>query len=345
MRCPSSHLPIGPMLTITQRCRLASGALCGTLLFVLSACKPEAPPAQPPTFSVMSYNLGRYNLDDRDGDGQFNDPKPEDERRAVWAAIASERPDILAVQEMGNPTIFEEFRFGLKSVGLDYPHAAYMQRGQSELNLAVLSRFPIENVWRHLDDRYSMGEAQLPVLRGFLECDIAIATNYRLRLIVAHLKSKVFHQLGQTEMRRNEARLLNKLVRTRLREDPDMNLLVVGDMNDVYNSAALRELKGAGAQAVLTDLRPQDAWGDVWTRYDAADDSYARIDYLLASAGMRNEFVRERSRATRHADARHASDHRPIVGVFVAHDLPAAPLPPQKSGPAEPSPLPDRADE
>lgn len=271
------------------------------------------------TFSVMTYNLGRYNLDDRDGDGQYNDAKPQEEREAVWEVIASERPDILAVQEIGNPSIFEEFRFGLRNRGLEYSHAAYLQRGQSELNMAVLSRFPIETTWRHLDDRYSMGEAQLPVLRGFLECEIVVTTNYRLRLIVAHLKSKVFHQLGQTEMRRNEARLLNKLVRSRLRENPDMNLLVVGDMNDVYSSAALREITG-GNQPVLFDLRPQDALGDVWTRFEAGDDSYTRIDYLLASEGLRPEYRPALSHAVRHPALAKASDHRPLVGFFVAQE-------------------------
>jgi endonuclease/exonuclease/phosphatase family metal-dependent hydrolase len=291
----------------------------GAMTF-LAGCRPKAAaPVSPPTFSVMTYNLARYNLDDRDGDGQFNDPKPETERKAVWEVIAAENPDILAVQEIGNPTIFEEFRYGLKSRGMDYPHAAYLERGQSELNMAVLSRFPISQTWQHLDDRYSMGEAQLPVLRGFLECEIAIRTNYQLRLIVAHLKSKVFHQLGQTEMRRNEARLLNKLVRMRLRENPDINLLVVGDMNDTYNSAAFRELAG-NKQEFLADLRPKDIGGDVWTRYEAAEDSYTRIDYLLAAEGLLPEYIAASSRVVRHPAQWTASDHRPVVGVFWAED-------------------------
>lgn len=320
------------------------GAAAVVLLWALSACGPSGSNHQPLTFSVMTYNLGRYNLDDRDSDGQFNDPKPEKERRAVWEVIASERPDILAVQEIGNPTIFEEFRFGLKSLGLDYPYAVHMQRGQSELGMAVLSRYPIENVWRHLDDRYSMGEAQLPVLRGFLECEIAITPQYRLRLITAHLKSKVFHQLGQTEMRRNEARLLNKIVRTRLRENPEINLLVVGDMNDVYNSAAIREITG-DRQPVLHDLRPQDALGDVWTRYEAGDDSYVRIDYLFASDGLRPEYIADASRAVRHPSMGIASDHRPLVGVFLAEERARATAATMPPSPATTSRLTDGADE
>lgn len=306
--------------------------LANLLLLVFTTCRNVEREEVGPVFTVMTYNLARYNLNDRDGDGQFNDPKPENERRAVWTVIAAESPDILAVQEIGNPTIFEEFRYGLKNAGLDYPHVAYLRRGQSELNMAVLSRFPIEQTWEHLDDRYGMGEAELPVLRGFLECEIAVTTNYRMRLIVAHLKSKVFHQLGQTEMRRNEARLLNKLVRARLKENPAMNLLVVGDMNDNYNSAALREIMGSSGE-YLRDVRPEDSAGDVWTRYDPADDSYSRIDYILASPGIYAEYVSERSHVVRHPLTYVASDHRPLLASFYASDRPES----QKAGEREPN--------
>lgn len=273
---------------------------------------------------MMSYNLARYNLDDRDGDGQRNDTKPAAERDAVVAVIAAEKPDVLAVQEIGNPVVFEEFRFALQSAGLDYPHVEYLRRGQSELNLAVLSRFPIVASAHHLDDRYSMSSAELPVLRGFLEADIRVNEQYTFRIVVAHLKSKVFHQLGQTEMRRNEARLLNKHVRRSLKDDPEMNLVVAGDLNDTPRSAALREITGPQNEH-LADLRPMDRDLDVWTHYGAADDEYARIDYLLVSPGMMREALHDKSRVVRNPLTYLASDHRPVVGVFRARD--AAPVP------------------
>ncbi|HKL21263.1 MAG TPA: hypothetical protein VJ904_05620, partial [Tichowtungia sp.] len=43
-----------------------------------------------------------------------------------------------------------------------------------------------------------------------MDVTIQVTPEYRFRLINAHLKSKVYSPLGQTEMRRNEARLLTK---------------------------------------------------------------------------------------------------------------------------------------
>lgn len=286
---------------------------------------PESPGEPAPAadeFSVMTYNLHQYALADRDGDGQRSEPKPQAEREAVADLIARVKPDVLAVQEIGNPTVFEEFRYALKSRGLAYEHVEYLQRGQSEINLAVLSRFPIAAREPHTDDRYSIGAAEVPVLRGFIDVVIEVNPQYRFRLMVAHLKSKVFHALGQTEMRRNEARLLNNHVRKVLKKDPEANLAVVGDFNDTYPSAALRE--ALGDKRALEDLRPGDADGDVWTRFEPALDQYDRIDYILVSRGMRPEVVEAKTRVVHGPQAYAASDHRPVLAVFKAMDLPPA---------------------
>lgn len=267
----------------------------------------------------MSYNLGRYSLADRDGDGQKNDPKPASERAALIRIIASAKPDILAVQEIGSPSVFEEFRDALRAAGLDYEHTEYLQRGQAELNLAVLSRFPIVLRKPHTDDAYMIGKAKIPVLRGFLDVEIEVNPGYRIRLIEAHLKSKVFHALGQTEMRRNEARLLNKHIRRILKDSPDQNLLVVGNLNDTYESAPLREIMG-GRETGLKDLRPSDASGAVWTHFSSRIDQYERIDYALASRGLQPEVVSRKTRVLSDPQTYEASDHRPLIIVINGRD-------------------------
>ncbi len=270
-------------------------------------------------FSVMTYNLHRYAFDDRDNDGQEDDPKPVDECQAVISIIVAERPDVLAVQEVGSPEVFRGFQQALKDSGLIYEHVEYLRRGQHEINMAVLSRFPIVERQSHTNDAYSIGKAKVAVARGFIDVDIRVNDAYVFRLLTAHLKSKVFHQMGQTEMRRNEARLLNKHVRKALKNKPDLNLLVVGDMNDTFKSAALREILGK-TKRVLFDLRPHDFVGDTWTRISITDDQYDRIDYLLVSAGMSSEVVAEKTHVVRHPEMLLASDHRPLVAVFRARE-------------------------
>ncbi len=299
--------------------RLFVAFLAGLLL---SGCErvPESN-----TFSVMTYNLHQYALMDRDGGGEPDDPKPGNERKAVLALIAKERPDVLAVQEMGDETIFGQFREALCAVGLDYPYAELLQRGRIEANLAVLSRFPIISVQHHTNDWYSIGPAKVPVTRGFLDVSIQVNPQYQFRLISAHLKSKVHSPLGQTEMRRNEARLLNKNVRAILKGNPQVNLLVVGDMNDDYQSAPLREVAGRRG-GKLTDLRPVDSVGDAWTYFMAFKDQYNRLDYLFVSEGMLPEVVKKQTRVVRDPLTTQASDHRPVIGVFKSRTvLPACP--------------------
>lgn len=289
-----------------------------TLLLVCLAlpliCWPQAD-----TFSVMTYNLHQYALTDRDDGDEPNDPKPENARRAAILLIAKEHPDVLAAQEMGGAAVFAQFRDDLRAAGLNYPYAQLLERGRRDINLAVLSRFPIVSVQKHTNDWYSIGEARLPVARGFLDVELQVNPKYRFRLLTAHLKSKVYNPLGQTEMRRNEARLLNKIIRGILEENPDINLLVAGDLNDDYNSAPLREVSGKRG-GPMTDLRPVDSAGDVWTYFYAAIDGYSRFDYFFVSNGMLAEAVRKQTRVVRDPLTYEASDHRPVIAVFRAAD-------------------------
>lgn len=291
--------------------RVAAAAL---LCLLVAGCGRD--PQAAPTFSVMTYNVQQYALMDRDGD-ESDDPKPQEERDAVVQLIAGAHPDVLLVQEMGDQIIFAEFKKALQDAGLNYPYAELLQRGRFEANLAVLSRYPFVSVQHRTNDWYSVGSAKVPVTRGFLDVDIQVNPQYRFRLLGAHLKSKVYSPLGQTEMRRNEARLLNKAVRDILDENPDINLLVAGDMNDDYASAPLREVSGRRG-GELTDLRPVDSVGDAWTHFQASTDSNSRFDYLFVSEGMLPEVVKEATRVVRDPLTVKASDHRPVIGVFRA---------------------------
>ena len=311
-----------PLLVASLVLFLAAG-WTGCSLFhsdeAVSAPASTYPRPAPGEFSVMTFNLNQYALMDRDGNADTLEPKPRDEADAIIATIKDVSPDILAVEEMGDPSAWAEFKYSLRQAGLEYPNEEYLRRGKSELNMAVLSRFPIVERQSHTDDTYTIGPTQFPVMRGFIDIGIEVNPQYRLRLMVAHLKSKVFHSFGQAEMRRNEARLLNNHVRDALKDNPDANLLVVGDFNDDPTSAALREIRTYKHDTLLFDLRPTDTVGDAWTHREN-DDNYHRIDYMLASRGLLPEMVTGKCFAVRSADLLRASDHRPIVATFVASD-------------------------
>ena len=305
------------MRTHLLRCLRAGVSLAAVALLL-----PIAAPAG--EFSVMTYNLYRFSYEDRDKDGQKDNFKPEEEITPLLELLKKNQPDVLAVEEMGDPASFAIFTQRVAAAGLDYPHQAYFIMPEATIGLAVLSRFPITERQPITNESYTIGSETMPVQRGFLNVEIEVNPGYRFRLLAAHLKSKRYHPLGQTEMRRNEARLLNKNVRRMLARNPDLNLVVVGDMNDNITSAPLRELIGNPPN--LFDLRPQDSVGDLWTHFWAYQESYERLDYILVSEGMKPEVVTEKCRVVRDPLTLLASDHRPVLAVFKdAEQLPAPP--------------------
>lgn len=299
-------------MKITRLCRL------GLFASVLALAAPAWADDPVDEFSLMTYNVMRFSYEDRDKDGQKDNFKPEEQISALLEVLKKNRPDVLAVEEMGDAASFTIFTQRVASAGLDYPHSEYFIMPEATIGLAVLSRFPIVERRPISNEAYTIGHETLPVQRGFLNVDIQVNPHYRFRLLVAHLKSKLYHPLGQTEMRRNEARLLNKNVRRMLKRNPELNLVVVGDMNDTIRSAVLREL--IGSPPSLFDLRPLDAVGDLWTHYWEYQESYERLDYILVSKGMHPEVMLDKCRVVRDPLTYTASDHRPVIAVFRAQE-------------------------
>jgi len=268
-------------------------------------------------FSVMTFNLNNYSLSEGSHSSESLEPAARSEAQALVEVIAQTAPDILAVQEMGNPGAWADFKLRLRKAGLAYDYEEYLQASDQDLNIAVLSRYPITAYNSHTDDRYTIGPKQFPLQRGIIEVDIEINPAYTLRLMVAHLKSNLFHAYGQAEMRRNEARLLNKNIRAALAPNPDINLLVVGDMNVTPDTALFRDIVTYQDKPILFDLRPADTAGDAWT-YRESNDSSQRLDYMLVSQGLLPEVRLNKTATIRSRQLLQASDHRPLVATFTA---------------------------
>lgn len=277
-------------------------------------------------FSVMSFNLRQYRLQDRDEGPDPLSPRPRPEADALFDVIRKASPDVLAVQEMGDPDAWTDFKNRLRAAGLQYRYEEYLRADPNDSNLALLSRFPVVGRFPRTNDVYTIGPSQFPVRRGFLDVEIEVNPDYRFRLVAAHLKSKVFHAYGQAEMRRNEARLLGNHARALLNQNPDLNLLVLGDFNDVPDSRVLREIRTYQDKSILLDLRPADPSGDAWTRR-APNDVHERVDYLLASPAMAREILLDKTTVSRDPILLPATDHRPLFAVFSARDLPAGSAP------------------
>ena len=100
------------------RRRIPVGAIAQIFLFILISGTLVA------EVRVGTYNIRIYLMTDRlvDGTWRKNYPKPENEKTALREIIAREKPDILAIQEMGTAPYLQELLRDLKRInGIDIP--------------------------------------------------------------------------------------------------------------------------------------------------------------------------------------------------------------------------------
>jgi endonuclease/exonuclease/phosphatase family metal-dependent hydrolase len=272
----------------------------------------------------VHYNLENYIVMDRRENGQLvHSPKPEKEMGPLLRIIREIHPDLLGVAEMGSPGQFESFRQRLAQEGITFVDAEYVSGPDPDRHIALLSRFPI--ISRH-------SEANVPIYlpnvtesvrRGILDVTVRISTDFELRLIGAHLKSKLPIPEGEELVRRQEAQELRNHIDRVMKEAPEVPLLVYGDLNDTKEQPAIQEVLGDRQSPThLTDLWLSDYTGDHWTYYQKFTDTYARIDYILTNRSLLPAIDRKHCYVFRSVDWNQASDHRPIVATIRVPEQP-----------------------
>lgn len=280
--------------------------------------------AAEPTIRVATYNVESY-LDQPSGNRKA---KSAEAKAKVCENIAAIKPDVIALEEMGTTNALVELQGSLKTAGVNLPFWEHVSGHDTNIHVAVLSKFPIVARRPHTNDAFLLGSHRHFVSRGFGEVEIEVTPKYRLTLIVAHLKSRLaVGNADEAEQRLQEAILLRQLVDSRLAANPELNLVVLGDFNDVRDSAPVKTIIGNGANP-LFDLRPaerphtphvgSDEHAVTWTYHYAKEDVYSRIDYILASRGVSHEWLNEDTYVFSAPEWGVASDHRPVVADFVA---------------------------
>lgn len=279
---------------------------------------------------VATYNLENY-LDAPAGTRPL---KTSEARAKIRESIRALKPDVLALQELGNLRVLHELRSALKAEGLDYPHWEFVTGWDTNIHVAVVSRFPITARRSHTNESFLLFGRRFRVNRGFAEVDIRVNDRYSFTLFTAHLKSRrPVAEADEAELREQEALILREKIDARLEKEPNANVIVLGDFNDTKDSRSTRAVIGRGRHA-LTDTRPAERNGDnqpnptprydprniAWTHYYGKEDTYGRIDYILISRGMAREWNREETYVLALPNWGVGSDHRPITAAFVAQD-------------------------
>jgi endonuclease/exonuclease/phosphatase family metal-dependent hydrolase len=222
---------------------------------------------------------------------------------------------------MGTTNELAELQRALRDDILDYPHTAWIEGVDPTRHVALLSRFPIVEQRSRTNDTYQLDGHAMRVSRGILDVRIQVSPTYSFRAIVVHLKSKRQTDEGdQAVMRREEARLVRRHVEQILQRDPNENVVVMGDFNDSTNSEAIQTITGTNSHRLFA-LHPRDRKGYDTTHFWKAKREFSRLDYLILSPGMSNEFITGTAQIVDPPRWLDASDHRPVAASFHIGDL------------------------
>jgi len=138
------------------------------------------------TFRVSTYNVENY----LDAPTQTRHVKSPEAKAKVRESILAMKPDVLALEEIGTVSALQELRESLRAEGLDFPYWEYVTGYDTNIHVAVLSRFPFTARRPHTNDNFLLSGRRFQVSRGFAEVDVQVNTNYSFTMIAAHLKSK-----------------------------------------------------------------------------------------------------------------------------------------------------------
>ena len=279
------------------------------------------------TIRVATYNVETY-LDQPTESRHF--AKSEAAKAKICEVIHTIKPDVIALEEMGTTNALLELQARLKSQGLDFPFWEHIQGYDTNIHVAILSQLPITTRHPHTNDNFLLDGRRFCVGRGFAEVEIRATTNFTFTLIAAHLKSRrpIAHA-DESELRLQEAKILRGIVDEKLARNPDAKLVVLGDFNDVRNSASTKAVIGRG-KFKLTDTRPAERNGDnppkenpqseprnvTWTHYHGLEDTYSRIDYIFLSPALTRHWLKEETFIPTIPNWGTGSDHRLITAAF-----------------------------
>ena len=282
----------------------------------------------PQTFRVATYNLENYLAQP----AGTRPAKSAEGKAKIRESLRALNADVVALQEVGSTNALLELRSSLKAAGLVYQFWEIVSGWDTNIHVAVLSKFPFTASRPHTNDSFLLFGRRFHVSRGFAEVDIRVNEQYAFTLLTAHLKSRrPVPEADEAELREQESIVLREKIDALFHADPNINLVVLGDFNDKKDSKSTRAVIGRGKHALI-DTRPAERNGDdqpnpnpryeprtiTWTHHYGKEDTYSRIDYIMLSPGMAREWDRQNTFILTQTNWGVGSDHRPIAATFRA---------------------------
>ena len=210
----------------------------------------------------------------------------EDAKRITGAAIRAVNADVLCLQEVENLLVLERFNSRYLG-GMRYRHRMLIDSHDlRHIDVAVLSRYPLEFIGSHRDRRNAANSTWL-FSRDCLEVDVNVNGDV-LSLYINHFKSMIQTRESTRERRLEQATAVRDIVNGWWQSlNFDGNFIVVGDLNDYPGTGtALNPLLNHPNLVNVVNRLPNN---QRWTHYWAGGDEYRQLDYLLLSELLADE--------------------------------------------------------
>lgn len=249
-----------------------------------------------PTLRIATFNaenlFARYRFKDgfqptQDDGFSINDLafriQDEESKKITGAAIRKVNADVICMQEVESLPVLDRFN-SFYLGGMKYAHRAVFDSfDPRQIDVAVLSRYPITSLRSHREERTQDGSAFL-FSRDCLEIEVNVGGT-PLLLYANHFKSMMGGRDATRARRLVQAERVAAIVDARWKKSRYQgNFVVLGDLNDYpEDKTSLGALLGhKGLDNVLTRLPEAERW----THYYAGGNSYSQLDYLLLSASL-----------------------------------------------------------
>lgn len=262
------------------------------------------------------FTLATYNVENLfDGSNTVLDPKTspaksDEDKTALAKAMRELNADVVGLVEVESKATLRNFRDAyLADMGYKYLALTEGNDGRG-IDVAILSRFPITHTKSHKNTEFGVPGFSGPqrFSRDLLQVQIKPGKGYSFTVFMTHLKAHMGGAAADAK-RKAEAQEVRRILRDFEDQNPRANYALMGDFNDQPNTETLK---------VLLDGRDRDP-----KLYDALADLGAsaftyhpakyrgRIDYILLSQGIKQEYVANSAFILDTPDAQKASDHLP----------------------------------
>lgn len=250
-------------------------------------------------------------------DEENRDAKLKEASAKVATVIKKMNTDIVTLTEVGDSADIQVLLSELKEIGVDYPYSSVCDCKDSftKQSVAVLSKYPIKDVWPEIDGR----SIYLEEVDGDSEGETGISKGMKVTVVIEQKEVDVFvlhfksesggfdsdaKRLAQaTIARRSIIKLLNE----------GRNVIVTGDLNAEKKSPSLYRIRGFDdiyEELIQTGSSDYFENTDVRWTYNYKGEP-EQIDHILLSSGIANS--RGIQTTILDINDKSISDHNPVI--------------------------------